>query len=207
MSHIIWSTSSFLVLRSVCQPTLLQMYKYPQVLCSHLNREVTAKHSSSTFSCVEVPHDQADFTELVIVFLQHEIVSLKSTVFVNLNIQDTCTSKKVTLWAAQDIRKLLSWTEKWYILLTASQISLRVIRIITVWTAFKNHNTRLFSNFTWNHSKQTGLYRLAFCNWHYFQITCSSITHIINICQLEGTSGSSLWNSPLLISYISALLL
>lgn len=108
MSHIIRLTSSFSVLRGVWQATLLQMYKYPQVLCSHLNREKTAKHSSSTFSCMEVTHEQAAFTELEIIVSQQEIISLKTAVFRNLNIQDTYTSKKGTVWAVQDIRKLLS---------------------------------------------------------------------------------------------------
>lgn len=57
---------------------------------------------------MEVTHEQAAFTELEIILSQHERISLKSAAFINLNIQDTCTSKKGTVWAAQDIRKLLS---------------------------------------------------------------------------------------------------
>lgn len=49
-----------------------------QVLCNHLNREESAKHSFSTFSCVEVTHKQTAFTELEMIFSQHEIISLKS---------------------------------------------------------------------------------------------------------------------------------
>lgn len=56
------------------------MYKYPQELCNHLNREESAKHSFSTFSYVEVTHKQAAFTELGIIFSQHEIIYLKSAV-------------------------------------------------------------------------------------------------------------------------------
>lgn len=199
MSHIICLTSSFSVLRRVWQSTLLKIYKYPQVLCSHLNREKSAKHSSSTFSCMEVTHEHTAFTELEIILSQHEIISLKSPAFINLSIQDTYTSKKGTVWAAQDIRKLLSWTAAWYILLTGYQISLTVVTTIIVWTAFKI--TVLDCSVTSPETTATGQdCSLHSAFWNYFQMSCS-ITHITNICQLKGTIGSSLWNNPVLVIY------